>query len=119
MWAVRRAQWLALGLTDADMEKPKIAIVNSSSELVNKGLVVGEVTPEAAIGGAIGLVEDGDTIVIDVEKRTCDLLVADDVLAARRGKLKLPGPPADNSWTSIYERSVLPLSKGAALVGRK
>lgn len=32
-WAVRRAQWLALGLTDADMAKPKIAVVNSSSEL--------------------------------------------------------------------------------------
>ena len=32
-WAVRRAQWRALGLTDADMEKPKIAVVNSSSEL--------------------------------------------------------------------------------------
>jgi len=32
-WAVRRAQWKALGLTDADMQKPKIAIVNSSSEL--------------------------------------------------------------------------------------
>src|SRR5690606_17618839 len=32
-WAVRRAQWRALGLTDCDMEKPKIAVVNSSSEL--------------------------------------------------------------------------------------
>ena len=32
-WAVRRAQWRALGLSDADMEKPKIAIVNTSSQL--------------------------------------------------------------------------------------
>src|SRR3989338_7758642 len=32
-WATRRAQWTALGLTDEDMEKPKIAVVNSSSEL--------------------------------------------------------------------------------------
>ena len=32
-WAVRRAQWLALGLSDADLEKPKIAVVNSSSDL--------------------------------------------------------------------------------------
>jgi dihydroxy-acid dehydratase len=32
-WAVRRAQWKALGITDADMEKPKIAVVNTSSEL--------------------------------------------------------------------------------------
>src|SRR3954471_24034271 len=33
LWAVRRAQWRALGLSDEDMEKPKIAVVNSSSEL--------------------------------------------------------------------------------------
>ena len=33
VWAGRRAQWRALGLSDADMEKPKIAVVNSSSEL--------------------------------------------------------------------------------------
>ena len=32
-WAVRRAQWRALGLSDADMEKPKIAVINTSSEL--------------------------------------------------------------------------------------
>jgi dihydroxy-acid dehydratase len=34
-WAMRRAQWTALGLTDADMEKPKIAIVNTSSQLAS------------------------------------------------------------------------------------
>jgi dihydroxy-acid dehydratase len=34
-WAMRRAQWSALGLTDADLEKPKIAIVNSSSQLAS------------------------------------------------------------------------------------
>ena len=32
-WAVRRAQWKSLGLTDADLEKPKIAVINTSSEL--------------------------------------------------------------------------------------
>ena len=34
-WAMRRAQWTALGLTEADLEKPKIAIVNSSSQLAS------------------------------------------------------------------------------------
>ncbi len=97
-----------------------VAVVTDGqlSGLVNKGLVVGEVTPEAAIGGPIALVEDGDRIIIDVEQRTCDLDVSTDVLAARRAKLRLPGHPPDNSWTSIYERSVLPLAQGAALVGR-
>ncbi len=50
---------------------PDVPVVTDGqlSGLVNKGLVVGEVTPEAAIGGPLGLVEDGDAIIIDVEKR--------------------------------------------------
>lgn len=46
------------------------------SGLVNKGLVVGEVTPEAAVGGPRGLVEDGDTITIDVDRRAVDVEAA-------------------------------------------
>ena len=38
-WAMRRAQWTALGLTDADFDKPKIAIVNSSSSLASSASV--------------------------------------------------------------------------------
>ena len=48
------------------------------------GLSIGHVSPEAAAGGAIGLVRDGDRIRIDIPARTIDLLVADDELAARR-----------------------------------
>jgi dihydroxyacid dehydratase/phosphogluconate dehydratase len=85
---MRRAPWSALGLSDEDPEKPKIAIVNSSSRLasscfshldeivvitdgqmsglVNGGLAVAEVSPEGAAGGPLGLVRDGDMISIDV-----------------------------------------------------
>jgi dihydroxy-acid dehydratase len=48
------------------------------------GLSIGHVSPEAAEGGAIGLVEDGDTIVIDIPNRTVDLAVSEDVLVERR-----------------------------------
>ena len=48
------------------------------------GLSIGHVSPEAAEGGLIGLVEEGDTIVIDIPNRSITLAVPDDVLAARR-----------------------------------
>ena len=100
---------------------PHVAVITDGqlSGLVNKGLVVGEVKPEAATGGLLALVEDGDRIVIDVAARSCDLDVPEAVLTKRRAAWTPPAPHADNSWTTIYERSVLPLTQGAALVGRR
>lgn len=63
----------------------KVAVVTDGqlSGLVNKGLVVGEVSPEAATGGPIGLLQNGDIISIDLDARTVDLLVSAEELAAR------------------------------------
>jgi dihydroxy-acid dehydratase len=55
------------------------------------GLSIGHVSPEAASGGAIALVEDGDTIVIDIPNRTMNLEVSDDELADRRARLEATG----------------------------
>jgi dihydroxy-acid dehydratase len=100
---------------------PKVAVVTDGqlSGLVNVGLVVGEVTPESAVGGPLALVEDGDPISIDVEQRRIDLDVAPAVLDARRAKLKPRPPTTDSGWLSIYERTVSPLSKGASLLGKR
>jgi dihydroxy-acid dehydratase len=99
---------------------PKVAVVTDGqlSGLVNVGLVVGEVTPESAVGGPLALVEDGDPISIDVEQRRIDLDVAPAVLDARRAKLKPRPPTTDSGWLSIYERTVSPLSQGASLLGK-
>lgn len=56
------------------------------------GFLIGHIVPEAMEGGPIGLVEDGDEIIIDAEKRTLDVSVSDDVLASRREKW-LQNPP--------------------------
>jgi dihydroxy-acid dehydratase len=55
------------------------------------GLSIGHISPEAASGGLIALVEDGDTIVIDIPERRLQLAVPDDVLAARRAQLESEG----------------------------
>jgi dihydroxy-acid dehydratase len=59
----------------------------------SSGISVGHVSPEAAAGGTIGLVEDGDEIEIDVESRLIRLNVADEVLAERRAKMDASEDP--------------------------
>jgi dihydroxy-acid dehydratase len=86
------------------------------SGLVCKGLVVAEVAPEAALGGPLALVEDGDTITIDLDSRRVDLEVSDQELAARRERWQPPAPQFDRGWLQIYRRNVGPLSQGAVLV---
>src|SRR3954467_10041225 len=56
------------------------------------GLMIGHVAPEAALGGPIALVEEGDEIVVDVNARRLDLDVPDSVLAERRARWQPPAP---------------------------
>lgn len=66
------------------------------------GLSIGHVSPEAAEGGAIGLVEEGDTIEIDIPNRRIHLAVSDDVLKARRAAMEAKG---ENGWQPATKRS--------------
>ncbi len=95
----------------------QVAVVTDGqlSGLVNLGLVVGEVTPESAVGGPLALVCDGDPITIDVERKAVDLDVSEEDLAARRAELQLAPLSADSGWLSIYGRLVQPLNRGATL----
>jgi dihydroxy-acid dehydratase len=100
----------------------EVAVVTDGqlSGLVNKGIVVGEVSPEAAAGGPLALVADGDRISIDVLSRVVDLDVPDGELDRRRARLAgCPAPPSEeHGWLSIYQRLVRPLPEGAVLTER-
>lgn len=95
----------------------QVAVVTDGqlSGLVNKGIVVGEVSPEAAAGGPLALVRDGDRIRIDVLGRTADLEVPAQELAGRRANLPGRPPSGEKGWLSVYERLVRPLPEGAVL----
>lgn len=95
-----------------------VAVVTDGqlSGLVNRGLVVGEVSPEAAEGGPLALVEKGDTISIDVEKRLVDLDVPESEFATRRERARRFGRSDERGWLSQYQRTVQPLPKGAVLL---
>src|SRR6185436_15189310 len=75
------------------------------SGLCNKGLTVAEVSPEAAIGGPLAFVENGDRITIDVDARTLDLNVAESDLAGRRARRGEPALKKSGGYLSIYQRS--------------
>jgi dihydroxy-acid dehydratase len=80
-----------------------------------RGLCIGHVSPEAAEGGAIGLLRDGDRIVIDLTKRTLDMDVTSDELARRRAQWKHPLPKYQRGWLARYTRQVTNASNGAVL----
>ena len=85
------------------------------SGLVCKGLVVAEVAPEAALGGPLALVRDGDTVTIDLDARTVNLEVDASALDERRSQWQPPQPQFDRGWLQIYRRNVGPLAQGAVL----
>jgi dihydroxy-acid dehydratase len=77
------------------------------------GYCVGHVAPEAVDGGPIGLVADGDPIVIDAGARTIDLLVDGATLAARRAGWKVPEPRYTTGVLAKYARLVTGADRGA------
>jgi dihydroxy-acid dehydratase len=85
------------------------------SGLVNEGLVVGEASPEAAEGGPLAYLENGDMIVIDVQRKAVDLEVPEAVLAERRKSPRVFGAQNERGWLAVYQRTVAPVHKGAVL----
>ena len=95
----------------------KCAVITDGqmSGLVNTGIVVGEVFPEAALGGPLGLVRDGDPITIDLDRQTLDLDVDPAELDRRRAAFTPPAPSGEGGWLAVYERTVGDLPDGATL----
>jgi dihydroxy-acid dehydratase len=77
------------------------------------GLVVGHVAPEAAVGGTIGLVQEGDSITVDANQLLIQLNVSDEELAKRRAAWSKPEPRYRTGVLGKYARLVSSSSKGA------
>jgi dihydroxy-acid dehydratase len=94
----------------------KVALVTDGRfSGASRGISIGHVSPEAAEGGPIAFVEDGDTIEIDLAARTMNLMVSDEVLAQR--KAKWPGfePKITSGYLARYSKLVTNASSGAVL----
>jgi dihydroxy-acid dehydratase len=80
-----------------------------------RGAAVGHVSPEAAVGGPIALVEEGDTIRIDIPANRIDVLVSDDELKRRRENWKPREPQIRTGYLSRYAALVTSANRGAVL----
>jgi dihydroxy-acid dehydratase len=78
-----------------------------------RGLMVGHVAPEAFHGGTIGLVKEGDTIVLDIDNRRLDLDVSEEEITDRRAAWKQPAPHYTNGVFAKYAKDVSSASQGA------
>ncbi len=76
------------------------------------GFVVGHITPEAQEGGLIGLLEDGDEIVIDAEKNSLEARIDEETLAQRRANWSQPPLRAEHGLLRKYARTVASASEG-------
>ncbi len=82
-----------------------------------RGFMIGHVAPEAVDDGPIGLVHEGDFINIDLQRRTIDLEVAGDVLAARRREWRAPEPKYKTGVFAKYVKTVSSAARGAVTSG--
>ncbi len=80
-------------------------------------MVVGHIAPEAFVGGAIALIEEGDSITIDARNLLIQLNVADDLLAQRRARWKAPPARYTRGVLAKYAAQVSTASKGAVTDG--
>ena len=122
---LRGAGPVALGMPEAgSMPLPKHLAAQGVEDMVRVsdgrmsgtayGTVALHVAPEAAVGGPLALVRDGDLIELDVEAGRLDLLVPEETLARRRAEWTAPAAPA-RGWRQLYAERVLQANLGADL----
>ena len=85
----------------------------------NNGCFVGHISPEAAEGGPIAIVHDGDHVVIDVDKRQLNLLVSDEEIAKRLSDWQRPAPKFTKGWLGLYCKLAGSGAEGAVLYNEK
>jgi dihydroxy-acid dehydratase len=81
----------------------------------SRGPCIGHISPEAAAGGPIALIEDGDKISIDISNRKIELGVSDKTLAERKKKWVAPPPTVKKGYLVRYAALVTSADKGAVL----
>ena len=102
-------------LAGMKLDKTVALITDGRFSGASRGASIGHVSPEAASGGPIGLVHEGDQIAIDIPNASITLLVDEDELATRKAAYVQPEPKITTGWLSRYARMVASADEGAVL----
>ena len=97
------------------LDKDVALITDGRFSGATRGASIGHVSPEAASGGPIGLVEEGDLIAIDIPAHSITLKVSDEELEARRAKWVCPEPKIRTGYLARYAKMVSSADRGAIL----
>lgn len=102
-------------LAGMKLDKTVALITDGRFSGASRGASIGHVSPEAADGGNIGLIEEGDIIEIDIPNATINVDVSQEELANRRAKYVAPEPNIKSGWLYRYSRLVSGADKGAIM----
>jgi len=102
-------------LAGMKLDKTVALITDGRFSGASRGASIGHVSPEAADGGNIALIEEGDIISIDIPAASINVKVSDETLAARREKYVAPEPNIKTGWLARYARYVSGADKGAVM----
>ena len=97
------------------LSKTTALITDGRFSGTNNGCFVGHISPEAAEGGPIAIIRDGDRIVIDIESRQLNLMVPQEEIEARLKAWKRPEPKFKKGWLGLYCKIAASGSEGAVL----
>jgi len=100
------------------LHKSTAVVTDGRFSGTNNGCFVGHISPKAAEGGPIAIVEDGDKISIDVVKGSIHLHVTDDEIVRRLEKWKKPEPKIKKGYLSLYSRLASSADEGAVIKHR-
>lgn len=103
-------------LAGMGLDKTVALITDGRFSGASRGASIGHVCPEAASGGPIGLVQEGDSITIDIPAAAITLHVSEEELAARRAAYIAPEPKVKTGWLARYARIVSGADEGAVMV---
>ena len=102
-------------LAGMKLDKTVALITDGRFSGASRGASIGHVSPEAADGGNIALIEEGDIIEINIPNASINVNVSDDILAARRAKYVAPEPNVKSGWLARYARLVSGADQGAVM----
>ena len=102
-------------LAGMKLDKTVALITDGRFSGASRGASIGHVCPEAAAGGNIGLLQEGDIIEIDIPNAKINAQVSDEEFAARRANYVAPAPNVTSGWLVRYQRNVDSSAKGAVM----
>lgn len=102
-------------LVGAGLGETVAVITDGELSGLNSGITIGQVMPEAAEGGPLAVIRDGDVVEIDLTRRALSFNVSEQELATRLAAFVPPKPELKPGWLSMYRQLVQPMSKGAVL----